>query len=74
MRILKNLKETPFNPIGDKIVLVDAINHALSEEMKENNKIIVYGEDIADPKGGVFTATKSLTDRFWKKTCYSIHL
>ena len=67
----ENLKETPLNPIGDKIVLVDAINHALSEEMKENNKIIVYGEDIADPKGGVFTATKGLTDKFGKERVFN---
>ena len=67
----ENLKETPLNPIGDKIVLVDAINHALSEEMKENNKIIVYGEDIADPKGGVFTATKGLTDEFGKERVFN---
>ncbi len=55
------LEETPLNPIRDKVVMVDAINHALAEEMDENEKMIVYGEDIADPKGGVFTATKGLT-------------
>ena len=39
--------------------------------MKENNKIIVYGEDIADPKGGVFTATKGLTDKFGKERVFN---
>ncbi len=49
---------------GNPIVLVDAINHALHEEMKRDEKIIVFGEDIADPKGGVFTATRGLTNAF----------
>ena len=68
---MDDLHETSLNPINDKIVLVDAINHALSEEMKENNKIIIYGEDIADPKGGVFTATKGLTDKFGKERVFN---
>jgi len=43
---------------------VDAINHALKEEMARNDKMVIYGQDIADPKGGVFTATKGLSDEF----------
>jgi len=50
--------KTSFTPIAEKIVLVDAINHALKEELEQNPKMVVYGEDVADPKGGVFTATK----------------
>lgn len=52
------------HPSGNKIVMVDAINHALREEMELNDKIYMFGEDIADPKGGVFTATKGLTTQF----------
>ena len=53
---------------GDKIVMVDAINHALSEEMERNPKMLIYGEDVAGDKGGVFTATKGLTKKFgWKR-------
>ncbi|MGB5849466.1 MAG: dehydrogenase E1 component subunit alpha/beta [Ignavibacteriaceae bacterium] len=51
-------------PSGDKIVMVDAINHALHEEMKRNDKMFIFGEDIADRKGGVFTATKGLSTSF----------
>ena len=51
-------------PKGEPIVMVDAINHALHEEMEKNSNIIVYGEDIADGKGGVFTATKGLSTKF----------
>ena len=65
------LAETPFNKISDKIVMVDAINHALSEEMERNNKMVMFGEDIADPKGGVFTATRGLTNKFGKKRVFN---
>jgi 2-oxoisovalerate dehydrogenase E1 component len=49
---------------GPRAVMVDAINHALAEEMERNPRILVYGEDVAGKKGGVFTATRGLTDRF----------
>jgi 2-oxoisovalerate dehydrogenase E1 component len=49
---------------GEKIVMVDAINHALAEEMELNPKMLIYGEDVAGDKGGVFTATKGLTKKF----------
>ena len=48
---------------GKKIVLVDAINHALDEELAHNDKMIIYGQDVAGGKGGVFTATRGLTDK-----------
>ena len=51
-------------PTGDKIVMVDAINHGLHEEMKRNSGMYIFGEDIADKKGGVFTATKGLSTNF----------
>lgn len=49
---------------GPPVVMVDAINHALAEEMERNPKMLIYGEDVAGNKGGVFTATKGLTARF----------
>ena len=58
------VEEPEFNPISEKIVIVDAINHALKEEMARNDKMVIYGQDIADPKGGVFTATRGLSDEF----------
>ena len=66
-----NLNETPSNYKNEKIVLVDAINHAMHEEMKLNDKMIIYGEDIADPKGGVFTATRGLSDSFGDKRVFN---
>ena len=68
---ISEAEEPEFNSINDKIVMVDAINHALDEEMEVNKKMIVYGEDIADPKGGVFTATKGLTDKYGKERVFN---
>lgn len=51
------------NP-GKSVVMVDAVNHALKEELERNEGIYVFGEDIADGKGGVFTATKGLSTQF----------
>ena len=58
-------------PSGEPIVLVDAINHALQEEMARDEKVLVYGEDVAGGKGGVFTATRNLTDAFGPERCFN---
>ena len=58
------MNEPSFDAVADRVVIVDAINHALKEEMAQNDKMVIYGQDIADPKGGVFTATKGLSDEF----------
>ncbi len=58
-------------PGGNNIVMVDAINHALHEEMEKNPEMLIFGEDIEDSKGGVFTATKGLSTRFTKKRVFN---
>jgi 2-oxoisovalerate dehydrogenase E1 component len=58
-------------PSGAPTVMVDAINHALIEEMERNPRGIVYGEDVAGAKGGVFTATRSLTKLFGDDRCFN---
>ena len=63
--------ETDLNTTTDKIVMVDAINHALAEEMNTNEKMVIYGQDIADPKGGVFTATKNLTEMYGNERVFN---
>ena len=60
--------------ISDSIVMVDAINHALHEEMERNDRMVIYGQDIADPKGGVFTATKGLSSKFGKGRVFNSQL
>lgn len=56
---------------GKPIVMVDAINHALREEMERNDKIYVFGEDVADGKGGVFTATKGLSTLYGNERVFN---
>lgn len=51
-------------PSGENVVLIDAINHALHEEMEHNPMMVVFGEDVADNKGGVFGATRGLSNKF----------
>ncbi len=58
-------------PSGKPIVMVDAINHALHEEMELNKDIYVFGEDVADKKGGVFTATKGLSTKFGSERVFN---
>lgn len=56
---------------GEPVVMVDAVNHALHEEMEKNPDMIIYGEDIADGKGGVFTATKGLSTKFGENRVFN---
>ena len=56
---------------GNKVVFVDAVNHALKEEMAKNDKMLIFGEDVADPKGGVFTATKGLSTEFGSERVFN---
>jgi 2-oxoisovalerate dehydrogenase E1 component len=58
-------------PSGEPVVMIDAINHAMSEEMERDANVIVFGEDVAGSKGGVFTATRGLTEKFGYERCYN---
>ena len=59
---------------GSPVVMVDAINHALHEEMERDHRVLVFGEDVAGEKGGVFTATKNLTTAFGSDRCFNTPL
>lgn len=62
--------ETP-GETGDLVVMVDAINHALDEEMARSEKVLVYGEDVGGGKGGVFTATRGLAEKYGRDRCFN---
>ena len=64
MHRMTSKAETPSTGTGSLVVMVDAINHALDEELDRNQKMVMFGEDIADKKGGVFTATKGLSTKY----------
>jgi 2-oxoisovalerate dehydrogenase E1 component len=48
----------------EPIVMVDAIHDAIDEAMSENLQIVVFGQDVAHGKGGVFGVTRGLTEKF----------
>lgn len=52
-------------------VMVDAINRALREGIKNDERILVFGQDVAHGKGGVFTATRGLTAEFGSERCFN---
>lgn len=58
----------------DAVVIVDALNHALQEEMRRDPSIVVFGQDVAHGKGGVFGVTRHLTDLFGKERCFNTPL
>ncbi len=56
---------------GDLVVIVDAINHALDEEMARDERVLVYGEDVGGGKGGVFTVTRGLAAKYGRERCFN---
>ncbi len=61
-------------PRGEEIFIVDALNHALDEEMSRDSRIYVFGQDVAYGKGGVFTVTTGLTDKFGDERVFNAPL
>lgn len=43
--------------------ILDAVNQTLHHAMDRMNEVVFFGEDIADPKGGVFNLTKGLSTK-----------
>lgn len=59
------------DPSGPIINLITAVNRALAEVMAAHPDTVVFGEDVAGEKGGVFKATQHLTDRFGGPRCFN---
>ena len=70
--LLANVAKTP--PHVDKEILPtgkyrigDTVNKTLSAGLEEDPRRIIFGEDIEDPKGGVFRLTQKLSSEFPKQ-------
>jgi 2-oxoisovalerate dehydrogenase E1 component len=62
----------PDHPIeGETINLITAINRTLHEIFATYDEVILFGEDVARRKGGVFKATESLTETFGPERCFN---
>lgn len=60
--------KAPKPPIeAGSITMVDAINKTLAKAVADDPNVILFGEDIEDPKGGVFGMTKGLSEAFPKQ-------
>lgn len=51
-------------PPGETVNMITAINKTHHELFEEYDDLATFGEDVADPKGGVFKATVGLTEAF----------
>ena len=58
-------------PDGERINLITAVNRTLHEVFEADPDTIVFGEDVAREKGGVFKATQRLTERFGPERCFN---
>ncbi len=52
---------------NQRITMVSAINQTFRKALESDPKIVFFGEDIEDPKGGVFGITKGLSESFPKQ-------
>lgn len=62
------------DPGGDEVNLITAINESLHHVMELHDDTVTFGEDVADPKGGVFKATLGLSDAFGKDRAFNAPL
>jgi len=61
-------------PAGRELNVITAVNHTLHEIMATLDDTVVFGEDVADPKGGVFKATAGLGDAFGEPRSFNTPL
>lgn len=57
-------KPLPLEVESEPTTMVAAFNRTLHAAMETFDNIIVFGEDIEDPKGGVFGFTKGLSSKY----------
>jgi 2-oxoisovalerate dehydrogenase E1 component len=74
--------DVPALPAGEPKTMADLINATLKDEMRRNERMVVFGEDVADcshegnlpalkGKGGVFKLTAGLQSEFGSRRCFN---
>jgi len=61
-------------PGGEEINLITSVNRAIHEVMSRDARVVVFGEDVAGRKGGVFKATQGVTQEFGEARCFNTPL
>lgn len=56
---------------GEIVTFIESINHALHEEFERDEHLVCWGQDVQDGKGGVFGATKGLSNKFGIKRVFN---
>jgi pyruvate dehydrogenase E1 component beta subunit len=57
----------------EELTMVQALNAALVDAMQADDRVVVFGEDVAR-QGGVFRVTEGLRDRFGVQRCFDTPL
>src|ERR1700730_801510 len=60
-------------PTASPLTMVQALNHALHDAMAADDRVLVFGEDVAT-LGGVFRVTEGLTATFGPQRCFDTPL
>ncbi|MDT5010420.1 MAG: 2-oxoisovalerate dehydrogenase component beta subunit, partial [Mycobacterium sp.] len=60
-------------PASENMTMVQAINRALHDAMTADERVMVFGEDVA-VQGGVFRVTEGLLDDFGSQRCFDTPL
>lgn len=68
VELIKALPE--IKRVNGQLTYKDAIKEALIQEMLRDNRVIVYGEDVAD-YGGAFKVTKGLLEAFGRQRIFN---
>jgi pyruvate dehydrogenase E1 component beta subunit len=55
------------------MTLIEAVTDALRTEMRNDDRVVVFGEDVGK-KGGVFLATQGIQDEFGEDRCFDTPL